>query len=299
MAKDKAYKYIDPEAVAKLGRFNIVARSVVEGAMSGLHRSPYHGFSVEFAEHREYAFGDNLRDIDWKVLGKTDRYYIKQYEEETNLKAYVVLDTSASMGYSSNGLTKLEYGSYIAASLMYMMVKQQDSVGLITFDDKINTFVPAGGTTLHLNMLLQKLEELQPGQQTNVGKAFHDLAEYIKRRGLIIIISDLYDDRKEVMKGLAHFRHKRHEVMLFHVLDKGELEFPFTALSDFIDMETKEKIQVDPKYVRDEYLRQIGEFLEAYKSDCSASAIEYVVTDTSVPYDLVLTAYLGKRKRIG
>jgi len=299
VAKRRGYRYIEPEAVAKLGRFNLVAKAVVEGFVTGLHRSPYHGFSVEFSEHREYTPGDNLRDIDWKVLGKTDRFYVKRYEEETNLKAYILLDTSGSMAYKSNGLSKFEYGCYLAASLAYLMVRQQDSVGLVAFDEAINVFLPPHSTTLHLNTVLHTLEELKPGKTTRISKTFHDMAETIKRRGLIVIISDLYDEPREVVRGLRHFRHKRHEVIIFHLFDPAELDFPFRALTDFVDMETGERLQADPKYVRDEYIKHVQEFIAAYKRDCSQGTIEYVMASTATPYDMMLTSYLGKRKRLG
>ena len=299
MAKVGGYRYLTPEAVARLRSMNLVARSVVEGFITGLHRSPYHGFSVEFAEHREYSPGDNIRYLDWTALARTDRYYVKQFEEETNLKAHILLDTSASMTYSSGGLTKLEYGAYLAASLAYLMVRQQDSVGLVTFDTDIRTFIPPRSTVTHLNVLLRSLEDLKPGGTTGVSSVFHRLAESIHRRGLIVIISDLFDDEKEVMRALRHFRHKRHEVLIFHLFDKDELEFPFQRTSSFVDLETNETLQVDPKYIRREYLAQMEAFVNSYRRDCSESRVEYVVTDTSVPYDFMLTAYLGKRKRLG
>ena len=298
MPESGGYRYLKPEAVARLKNLNLVARSVVEGFISGLHRSPYHGFSVEFAEHREYTPGDNIKYLDWLALARTDRYFVKEFEEETNLRSYILLDVSGSMGYGSgSGLTKFEYGCHLAASLAYLMVRQQDSVGLVTFDREIRHFIPPRGTTPHLNVLLKTLEESKPGSVTQVSNIFHRLAETIKRRSLIIIISDLYDDEKEVMRALRHFRHKHHEVIIFHVFDRAELKFPFDHLTQFIDMETNEKLQVDPRYVRDEYLRQIDAFINGYRAECSESHVEYVVTDTSVPYDFMLTAYLGRRKR--
>lgn len=292
------YRYLKPEMVAKLKNLNLAARSVVEGFISGLHRSPYHGFSVEFTEHREYAPGDNPKYIDWLALARTDRYYVKQFEEETSLRCYILLDTSGSMEYGSGDrLTKFEYGCFLAASLAYLMVRQQDSVGLVTFDNEVRKYIPPRGTLVHLNVLLRALEEARPGELTSVGNIFHHLAETIKRRGLIIIISDLYDDPKEVMRALRHFRHKHHEVIIFHLFDPAELHFPFERLTQFVDMETGRRLQVDPRYVRDEYLRQIATFVNQYRKDCSESLVEYVLTDTSVPFDLMLTAYLGRRKR--
>lgn len=298
MARHIGYRYIEPTTVAKLGKFNLIAKSVVEGFVTGLHRSPYYGFSVEFTDHREYVPGDNPRDLDWIALARTDRLYIKRYEEETNLKAYILLDTSASMGYKFKGLTKLEYASFLAASLAYLMIRQSDSVGLVTFDTGIKTFIPPHSTTSHLNLLLHKLEEIIPSEKTNTAQAFHEMAEHIKRRGLIIILSDLYDDQPRVVQGLSHFRHKKHEVILFHIFDKAELEFPFQRLSDFVDMETRERLQIDPKYVRDEYIKEIKAFIASYQNECTQKNIDYVLTDTSMPYDLLLTSYLSRRKRI-
>ena len=301
MAKQSGYRYIEPSAVAKLGKFNLIAKSVVEGFVTGLHRSPYHGFSVEFSDHREYVPGDNPRDLDWVALGRTDRLYIKRYEEETNLKAYILLDTSASMGYKFKGLTKLEYSAYLAASLAYLMIRQSDSVGLVTFDTEIRAFIPPHSTASHLNLLLHKLEEIAPSERTHIGQAFHELAEHVKRRGLIIVLSDLVDlfaNNSRVVQGLSHFRHKKHEVIVFHVFDKAELDFPFQRLSDFVDMETRERLQVDPKYVRDEYLNLIEEFKKEFQNECTLKNIDYVPTDTSMPYDFMLTKYLSRRKRI-
>jgi len=296
----KGYRYLDPQAVAKLARMNLIARSVVEGFISGLHRSPYHGFSVEFAEHREYTPGDNIKDIDWQAYARTDRYVVKQYQEETNLKAHVLLDTSGSMGYKSDEsqLSKLEYGSYLAACLAYLMVRQQDSVGLVTFDETIGNFIPPRSTAVHLNVLLKTLERIRHGKVTNLSRAFHDLAENIKRRGLIIIISDLFDEPKEVMRGLRHFRFKKHEVILFHIFDRWEIDFPFRRLTDFVDMETNDEIQIDPRFVRDDYTGQIKDFIAAYKRECASATIEYVQTHTGVPYDLMLHSFLAKRKRL-
>ena len=298
MSESSGYRYLRPETVARLKNLSLTARSVVEGSVGGLHKSPYHGFSVEFAEHREYVPGDNIRYLDWLALARTDRYFVKQFDEETNLRCTILLDTSASMGYaSSGGVSKLEYGCFLAASLAYLLVRQQDSVGLVTFDNEIRHNIPPRGSETHLNVLLRRLEEVSPGEITRVGGIFHNLASTLKRRGLIIILSDLYDDPKEVMRGLRHFRHKRHEVILFHLFDPAELAFPFDRLTQFIDLETTERLQVDPRYVRDEYLAQIEAFINGYKRDCSEGHIEYVVTDTSVPYDRMLTEYLGRRKR--
>ena len=299
MAEQRSvYRYLKPEAVARLKNMTLVARSVVEGFISGLHKSPYHGFSVEFAEHREYVPGDNLRYLDWQALGRTDRYYVKQFEQETNLRCHILLDTSGSMNYKSDGITKFEYGAYLAASLAYLMIRQQDTVGLVTYDDKIRQRILPHSTTVHLNHVLRTLESTKPGGDTSISEVFHRLAETIKKRSLLIIISDLFDNEIEVMRSLRHFRHKKHEVIIFHIFDRYEQEFPFDRLSNFIDLETGERLQIDPRYVRDEYMKQMKEFIDSYKRDCSESFIEYVATNTSIPFDFMLTNYMAKRKRL-
>lgn len=293
------YKFLTAEAAARLDNLSLVARTVVEGFIAGLHRSPYHGFSVEFSEHREYSPGDNLRYIDWMAYGRTDRYYVKQYEEETNLRCHILLDASASMSYASGEVTKFEYGSYLAASLAYLMVRQRDSVGLVTFDRDIRSRIPAGSTTVHLNRLLSELERTSPSSLTGIARAFHALAENIKKRSLIIIISDLFDDETEIFRALRHFRHKKHEVVVFHILDPWEMEFPFKQMSDFIDVETAEKIQADPRYVRQEYLKEIKAFIDTLRRGCAEGTMEYVLANTNVPFELLLTSYLDKRQRLG
>ncbi len=295
----QAYKYFDPEQAARLGKLNLIARTVVEGFITGLHRSPHHGFSVEFNEHREYTSGDDLRHLDWVALARTDRYYIKQYEQETNLRAHILLDVSGSMAYGTGDQTKFEYGCRLASMIAYLMVRQQDMVGLVTFDEAIRDHLPPGSTAMHLDRLFTRLEDVTPGNVTAVSKTFHDLAEKIARRGLIIIISDLYDEPAEVMRALRHFRHKKHQVIVFHVLDQAEVDLPFNQLLTFVDMETEEKLQIDAKFIREEYKRQVDEFLARYRSDCSDSAIEYVVATTQTPYDVMLRSYLASRQRLG
>jgi uncharacterized protein (DUF58 family) len=298
-AAQSRYRFLDPETLLRLGKINVVARSVVEGFITGLHKSPHHGFSVEFSEHRPYTPGDELRHLDWIAYAKTNRYYIKQYEQETNLRAYILLDCSSSMNYSSGkGLTKLEYGCFLAATLTYLMTRQQDVVGLVAFDNKIRLHMPPAGSAAHVNELCRQLENLKSGEVTSLAKPFHDLAEMIKRRGLIIIISDLYDDENEVIKAIRHFRHKKHGVVLFHTFDAAELEFPFSRLTQFLDLETHEKFQVDPKSVREAYLSELRAFIDRYKKACSDSDTEYVLTDTSVPYGFLLRSYLARRQRM-
>ena len=289
------YRYLDPAALTRLGRISLVARGVVEGFITGLHKSPYHGFSVEFAEHREYSPGDELRRIDWTAWGRTDRYFVKLFEDETNVRCYILLDCSASMGYTSRGLTKLEYGCMTAGCLAYLMIRQQDSVGLAAFSEQLERFVPPRGARAHLGVIMQVLEEIRAGKRTDMAKTFHDLASNMQRRSLVIVISDLLDEEREVMRALHHFRHKKHEVIIFHVLDHAERDFPFRSLTDFVDMETGERIQIDPRFVRDEYLRQLDEFTAKYKRECSEGGMEYVAVDTATPFDIMLSSYLARR----
>ena len=296
MSPQTGYRFLEPQALARVQNLSMVARGVVEGFISGLHSSPYKGFSVEFAEHREYTAGDDPRHLDYRMLGRTDRLYIKQYEEETNMRVQILLDTSGSMGYSHEGkLSKLEYGSYLTAVLSYLMTRQQDSVGLTTFDTKIRLDMPARSSPRHFNEMMHQLEGVGPGRQTDIAETLHRLANRFKRRRLIVLISDLYDEPEEVIRALHHFRHRRHEVILFHVLDKAELEFPFREVIAFHDLETDERIQVDPAYVRDAYLEQIEGFIEDYRRACAEARIDYVITDTSVPYDFMLSRYIAKR----
>lgn len=290
------YRYLEPEALARMKNLSMVARGVVEGAITGLHSSPYKGFSVEFAEHREYTAGDDPRHLDYKMLARTDRLYIKQYEEETNMRVQILLDTSASMGYRHDAkITKLQYGSYLTAILAYLMTRQQDSVGLTTFDTKIGLDMPARSSPRHFNEMMQRLEAIEPGQETDIASILHLLANRFKKRCLIVVISDLYDDPDEVMRALHHFHHRRHEVIVFNVFDKAEIEFPFTDTIAFHDLETDEKIQIDPAYVRDAYREQINGFIEGYRRACAESNIDYVMTDTSIPYDFMLSKYVAKR----
>ena len=292
------YQYLEPQSLARVKNLSVVARGVVEGFISGLHSSPYKGFSVEFAEHREYSAGDDPRHLDYRMLARTDRLYVKQYEEETNMRIQILLDTSGSMGYSFDGkLSKLQYGSYLTAILAYLMTRQQDSVGLTTFDTEIRLDMPAHSSPRHFNEMMHRLEQLEPGRQTDVAETLHKLVNRFKRRGLIVLISDLYDKPDEVVRALHHFRHRRHEVILFHVLDKAEIDFPFRDVIAFHDLETNERIQVDPSYVRNTYVAQVEEFIENYRRACAEAQIDYVLTDTSVPYDFMLSKYIAKRNR--
>ncbi len=299
MTTQSGYRFLEPHALARVRNLSVVARGVVEGFISGLHSSPYKGFSVEFAEHREYTPGDDPRHLDYKMLARTDRLYVKQFEEETNMRVQILLDTSGSMAYRhEGGLTKLEYGSYLTAVLSYLMIRQQDSVGLTTFDTEVRLDMPARASPRHFHEMMQQLEAVEPGEPTRIGTTLHKLANRFKRRGLIVLVSDLYDEAEEVIRALHHFRHRRHELILFHVFDKAEIEFPFRDVIAFHDLETDERLMVDAPYVRDVYREQIEAFIAGYRQACAEMQTDYVMTDTSVPYDFLLSRYLSKRNRL-
>lgn len=299
MNRDRGYRFLEPTALARIKNLTLAARGVVEGFISGLHASPYKGFSSEFAEHRKYTPGDNPRYLDWRILGRTNRLYIKQFEEETNLIAHILLDTSASMGYAHGaGLTKFQYGCYLSAVLAYLMMRQQDAVGLTLFDTQIRLEMPARTTPRHLDEMMRQLEKVQPSHTTDIGATLHRLASRFKRRCLLVLISDLYDESEAIERALHHFRHRRHEVIVFHLLDRAEKEFPFQETATFIDLETGERLQVDPSYVRADYRKQIEEFLQRYQRLCADCQIDYVHTDTAVPYDHMLARFLKKRARL-
>ncbi len=294
------FQLIDPKALVKLGRLELIARRVVEGFVSGKHRSPYKGFSVEFAEHREYTPGDDLRDLDWRVYARSDRYYVKQYEEETNLRAYLLLDASGSMKYEGDSVSKFRYAQFIAATLSHLMLHQQDAVGLVTFDDEMRRYIPPRSRPSHLRVLLEEMEQTEPGGETSLSNVLHYVAERIRRRGLVILISDCFDDVDALVSGLHHFRHRKHEVILMHVMAREELTFPFRKWSQFRCLEAPSlRLMLDPASVRDEYLRRITAFLAELKRRCGEMEIDYVQLDTSTPYDDALLQYLAFRAAWG
>ena len=291
------FRYLDFDTLGRISNLQLLAKTVVEGFILGLHRSPYRGFSVEFAEYRQYVPGDEIRHLDWKVYGKTDRYYLKQFEEETNLSCHILLDKSASMGYGSGRLTKLEYGAYLAASLAYFMMLQRDATGLVLFDTEIRTLLPARSRIPHLHLMLSELENLKPSGGTATGKPLHDLAEGIRKRGLVILISDLYDQPAEVLSGLQHFRFLGNDVIVFHLMDPAELRFPFEHVTEFVDPETQERILTAPDSVRKDYLAELKEFLKAYEQGCADLKVDYKLFDTAMPLELALSEYLFQRSR--
>jgi len=291
------FRYLDFDTLGRISNMQLLAKTVVEGFILGLHRSPYRGFSVEFAEYRQYVAGDEIRHLDWKVYGKTDRYYVKQFEEETNLSCHILLDKSASMGYGSGRLTKLEYGAYLAAALAYFMMLQRDATGLVLFDTEIRTLLPARSRIPHLHLMLSELENLKPAGGTATGKPLHDLAEGIRKRGLVILISDLYDEPADVLSGLQHFRFLGNDVIVFHLMDPAELRFPFQHVTEFVDPETHERILTAPDSVRKDYLAEVQKFVGAYEQGCADLKVDYKLFDTAMPLELALSEYLFQRSR--
>ncbi len=290
-------KYFDPRTLAKLKGLELRARLIVEGYVSGVHRSPFHGFSIEFAEHREYVPGDDVRYVDWRVYGKTDKYYLKQFEQETNLISYLLLDSSQSMGYQGPDapMSKLEYAQCLAAAFGYLILRQQDSVGLVTFDDEVRALVRASSNPSHIEQLLHVIERTSAERKTAVGPIFHDLAERLKKRGIVLIFSDLFDRIPSLLAGLKHFRHRRHEVVVFHVLDPAELDFPFKQTTLFKGLEQLPDVLAEPQGLRKAYLRQFGQFLHDVRQGCREHRIDYVLARTDQPVDIALSAYLTQR----
>ncbi|MGD0038264.1 MAG: DUF58 domain-containing protein [Bacteroidota bacterium] len=296
---NESIKYLQPAVVAQLANMELRARLVVEGFITGLHKSPYHGFSVEFTEHRQYMPGDEIKHIDWKAYGKTDRFYIKQFEEETNLKSYLIVDKSRSMDYASKGnIKKFEYASYIAAALSFLMIEQRDAVGLILFDEQIRTSLPPRATRSYLKEILKELESAQPANKTGTSASLNLIAEQIKRRGLVIVLSDLFDKPESVMTALKHFRHKGHEVVVMQILDPLERSFAFDGDAIFKDLETQEELMTQPWHIQKAYKQSMQEFLDFYKRQCRNNNIDYVLLDTSTPFDKALFEYLNKRGKM-
>jgi uncharacterized protein (DUF58 family) len=291
-------RFLDPAVIARLGSMELKARTIVEGFLSGLHRSPYKGFSVEFAEYRQYLPGDDLSTLDWKVYARTDRHYVKKFEEETNLECHILLDVSASMTYRGGAaMSKLEYGSVLAASLAYLINRQRDAVGLIEFDARITGRLPASARPGHLHAILLALEKIVPGSRSDVGRPLHQLAEALGKRSLAVLISDLLDDPDRVVKGLKHLRFRGTDVIVLQVLDPHELQFPFKGASRFTDVESADEVTAEPAAVRDAYLETMAGRRARYEKELRGAGIDFVTLDTSKPLDFALLAYLDARSR--
>lgn len=292
-------KYLDPVVISKLKTLELRARMVVEGFMVGLHRSPYHGFSVEFSEHRPYMQGDSLKNIDWKVYAKSEKFFIKQYEEETNLISHIFVDVSRSMDYKHTAnVTKLDYAITLAAALAYVMIDQQDSVGLAIYSDKIHSYLPPKSNRVYLKTLLTALDQIEPGGITSTSKCLDSVAEKIKKRGLTIIISDFFDDMNSILTALKHIHFKKNEVIVFQILDPIEKSFGFDRDAIFVDLETNEQMTTQPYQIQRAYQEAMNEYLNKFKSECLNFGIEYNLIDTSQPFDKALMSYFAKRSKL-
>ncbi len=289
--------FIDPKILASISNLELRARTAVEGFVAGLHRSPHRGFSVEFTDYRHYYPGDDIRHVDWKIYARSGEYFIKQYQDETNVRCHILLDSSASMGYGSDILTKLEYGRTLASALAYFMFSQKDAVGLTAFDDRIREYLPARYRRGHLMQILRALVHVNPGAGTRLARPISDLAFGLTRKSIAIVISDLLDDEAAVVKGLQHLKFKGNDVIVFHIMDNAELTFPFEQISDFEDLESHETVAVAPRAMRETYLEELEKFCDFYRQKCRASEIDYCLLNTSEPLDAALSAYLVKRAR--
>ncbi|MFN4259050.1 MAG: DUF58 domain-containing protein [Gemmataceae bacterium] len=291
-------KYLRPEVIRQVARLDLRAKFIVEGFLSGLHASPFHGFSVEFSEHRKYVPGDDLKDLDWSVYAKTDKFYLKKFEAETNLTGFLAMDLSASMAYTyRQELTKFEYAICLAAALGYLMIHQQDPVGLVTFDTEIRASLPPRSKRTQLGNILGVLANLKPTGKTNVAGCMHQLAATIRHKSLVILFSDLLTEPEPVIQSLHHLRHRGNEIIVFHILDEAEVHFPFEGVVEFEDIEEHDKLTLDARGMRQDYLQAVREFQDFYRSECNKAGIDYVSMDTSVSFDKALLQYLLQRQR--
>ena len=296
-ASKDAANFLDPSVLAGIDNLELRARVAVEGFLSGLHRSPHRGFSVEFNDYRQYQRGDDLRHVDWKLYARSEKFYIKQYEDETNTRCMLALDTSASMAYGSKGLSKLDYAISVASALAYFIMRQRDAVGLLTYDDKLRDFLPARARQPHLMQLLRVLSQVQPGQQTDAAKPLGDLAATLTKKSLVLLISDLLQGEEATLATLRNLRAMGHDVIVLHVMDDSELHFNFDESSEFIDSETGEAFITTPASVREAYLDNVNRFLDDCKKQCQRAGVDYCLLNTSEPIDAALAACLSKRAR--
>ncbi|MFA5864200.1 MAG: DUF58 domain-containing protein [Phycisphaerae bacterium] len=289
--------FFEPEVASRLGRLNLVARQAVEGFITGLHKSPHLGFAIEFAEHRPYTPGDEIRRVDWLAYARTDRFYVKLHEQQTNLRCQIILDASKSMDYASGPTTKFQYARYLAALLSYLMLSQQDAVGLSVFDDVLEHHFNPSAKLGSLQRIFDVLDKTTPKSTTALVPVLHELADRLKQRGMIVLLSDLLDEPENVLRALRHFTFKRHQVIVFHILDPAEIDFPFVKLAKFVDPETGLAVLTDPQQVRGEYLKALGNFLTTYRRQCADAGIEYIQVNTAQRYDQMLVSYLAARRR--
>ena len=286
---------LNPQKLSQFKRYEIIAHSVVEGFISGLHESPFKGFAIEFEEHRQYAPGDDLKHLDWKLLAKMDKYYIKQYEEDTSLRCYLVLDTSASMGFKSGDYSKLDFGRFICGVYTWLLLQQQDAVGLVLCDHDLRHYMAPRSTSKHLKNIFDRLEATEASDNTGLANALHKLANLIKRRALIVVISDLFDEPDDIALALSHFAHKRHEVVIFQVLDRQEIDFDFGNLTRFDPLETGDPLMVDPVRLKREYEKQFHEHQDRIRQVCHHLRLDFVQMTTDEPFEKRMAEYLDSR----
>lgn len=289
--------FLDPTVLAGLDNLELRARVAVEGFLSGLHKSPHRGFSVEFNDYRHYHQGDDMRHVDWKLYARSEKFYIKQYEDETNVRCVIVLDTSASMAYSSGGISKLDYGVTLASALAYFINRQRDAVGLITYDDKMNEYIPAKCRQPHLMRILRTLAQVEPGSKTDAVKPLTDLASSLNKKSMVVLITDMLDDEERVINTLKNLRGMGNDVITFQIMDDAELNFPFNEASEFIDMESSESFITTPATIRKAYMENLTEFLDYCKKQCQSSGVDYCLMNTSQPLDEALSSYMSKRAK--
>jgi uncharacterized protein (DUF58 family) len=297
---DESRKFLDPGTVALIANYRLVARLIVEGFFMGLHAGPRHAFSMEYSKHREYYPGDSLRLVDWKIFGKTDRFYVKQFEEETNLQAWLLLDISKSMSYQGEtaAISKIRYASCLAAAMAYLLLDQRDLVGLILFDDRLRKMIYPSSAGKQLDILLKELSRIQEGPGSSFEDAACLAASRIKKRGLIILFSDLLGTPDRIERTLKHYLHKGNELIVFHILSPEELKFPFTKFGFFKDLETSEKVLLQPEFLRNEYLRHMENYLKTVKNLCGRLRVSYQLVETTSPFDRALTLFLESRRKI-
>jgi len=293
----ESLNFLDPSVLASLDNLELRARVVVEGFLSGLHKSPRRGFSVEFNDYRNYYPGDDMRHVDWKLYARSEKFYIKQYEDETNVRCFIALDTSASMAYTSGGISKFEYARTLASALAYFIMRQRDAVGLITFDDEVREYIPAKCRQPHLIRILRSLAQLESGTRTDVVKPLADLASHLHKKSLVILITDMLDDESRVINALQNLRSMGNDVITFQIMDNAELNFPFNEPSEFIDMESNESFITSPAAIREAYLKNLNEFLEYCRKQCQSSGVDYCLINTKDPLDEALSSYISKRGR--
>jgi uncharacterized protein (DUF58 family) len=290
-------KYLKPEVIRQISRLDLRAQFIVKGFLHGLHASPFHGFSVEFSEHRKYTPGDDPHDIDWLVYAKTDKYYVRKYEAETNITGYLVMDLSSSMAYTyRQELTKFDYAICLAAALCYLMIHQNDPVGVVTFADQINNYLPPKSKRQHIGNILSLLANLKPTGQTDAGRSLIQLAAMLKHSSLVMVFSDLLAETEPIISALRRLRHGGHDVILFHILDEAEVDFPFAGLVELEEPESNQRLELNADSIRSDYLQEVKAFREMYRRECFQSGIDYVPLDTSMPFDRALTEYLTMRR---